>query len=66
MLSSDPETEQLFDLIQQMLIYEPRKRITAGEALVHPFFSSLHRNSHMSAQSKRSLSTQSSSNSETE
>ncbi|XP_064382463.1 dual specificity protein kinase CLK2-like isoform X2 [Halichondria panicea] len=66
MMSSDPETEQLFDLIQQMLIYEPRRRITAAEALEHPFFTSLHRNSHISTQLKRSISAQSSSNSETE
>ena len=66
MLSADPESEQLFDLIQQLLIYEPRKRITASEALKHPLFSALSRNTHNSVQSKRSLSSQSSTSSETE
>jgi CDC-like kinase len=71
MITADPEHEQLFDLIQQMLIYEPRKRLTSQEALKHPFFypytnsSSQHPTQH-STQSKRSLSSQSSSSSETE
>ena len=65
MLSADQEHEQLFDLIQQLLIYEPRKRLSAADALKHPFFAPLTRNTH-SVQSKRSLSSQSSSSSETE
>jgi CDC-like kinase len=71
MITADPEHEQLFDLIQQLLIYEPRKRLTSQEALKHPFFypythsSSQHPTQH-STQSKRSLSSQSSSSSETE
>ena len=43
MMSKDAETEQLFDLIQHLLIYEPRKRISASEALKHPFFASISR-----------------------
>ena len=43
MMSKDAETEQLFDLIHQLLIYEPRKRISASEALKHPFFASISR-----------------------
>lgn len=66
MLTVDVENEQLFDLITQLLIYEPRKRMTASDALKHPFFSSLTKSSHGSVQSKRSLSSQSSTSSETE
>lgn len=69
MLSSDVEHEQLFDLIQQLLVYEPRKRISAAEALKHPFFAPYNRSTHPmhpSTQSKRSLSSQSSSSSEAE
>ncbi|XP_030068638.1 dual specificity protein kinase CLK4 [Microcaecilia unicolor] len=33
----DLEHEQLFDLIQRMLEYDPEKRITLVEALQHPF-----------------------------
>lgn len=70
MISSDQEHEQLFDLIQQLLIYDPRKRLTSQEALKHPFFypytrSATTHTTH-STQSKRSLSSQSSSSSETE
>ena len=43
MMSKDAETEQLFDLIHQLLIYEPRKRISASDALKHPFFASISR-----------------------
>lgn len=70
MLSADPEHEQLFDLIQQLLIYDPRKRLASSEALKHSFFSPYVRSAphpaHTSTQSKRSLSSQSSSSSETE
>ena len=43
MMSKDAETEQLFDLIHQLLIYESRKRISASDALKHPFFASISR-----------------------
>lgn len=66
MLVVDTENEQLFDLIQQLLIFEPRKRMTASEALKQPFFSSLTKINHSSVQSKRSMSSQSSTSSETE
>jgi len=36
--SKDPETLDLFDLIDKMLDYEPSSRITLGEALAHSFF----------------------------
>jgi cyclin-dependent kinase 8/11 len=36
-LQLDPKLA-VFDLLQKMLIYDPEKRITATEALVHPFF----------------------------
>lgn len=38
MLSQDAEHELLFDLIEKMLQYDPAKRITLREALKHPFF----------------------------
>ena len=67
MLLQEHEHELMFDLIQQMLVYEPRKRITASEALKHPFFASLSRTTHHSVLPKRSLSSQgSSSSTETE
>lgn len=64
MMSSDQEHEHLFDLITQFLTYEPRKRMTAADALKHPFFAPLTRSTttHL-IQSKRSLSSQGSSSS---
>ncbi|XP_066268950.1 dual specificity protein kinase CLK2-like isoform X1 [Branchiostoma lanceolatum] len=41
MLVNDKEHEELFDLISQMLTYDPSKRITLSEALSHPFFALL-------------------------
>jgi CDC-like kinase len=37
-LDHDTDTNMLFDLIARMLEYEPYKRLTTREALVHPFF----------------------------
>ncbi|XP_077175255.1 dual specificity protein kinase CLK1 [Paroedura picta] len=37
----DSDHENLFDLIQKMLKYDPADRITLSQALKHPFFSSL-------------------------
>lgn len=42
MLSQDYEHQLLFDLMERLLEYEPLKRITAWEALKHPFFSHEH------------------------
>lgn len=38
MEQKDPETLELFDIIDKMLDYEPTSRITLSEALAHPFF----------------------------
>ncbi|XP_075566776.1 dual specificity protein kinase CLK1 isoform X4 [Pelecanus crispus] len=38
MTCHDSDHENLFDLIQKMLEYDPDKRITLEEALKHPFF----------------------------
>lgn len=41
MQSHDEEHQELFDLIQRMLEYEPTARITLKEALQHPYFKRL-------------------------
>ena len=33
---------EIIDLIEKLLEYEPHKRITAKEALQHPFFALVH------------------------
>ena len=35
--------DEMFDLINKMLIYEPSRRLTLPEALRHPFFDKLKR-----------------------
>ncbi|XP_051170306.1 dual specificity protein kinase CLK2 isoform X1 [Leptopilina boulardi] len=40
-LSEEDDHRQLFDLIQQMLIYDPSQRITLKDSLNHPFFDAL-------------------------
>lgn len=38
-----PETNALaVDLLERMLVFDPRKRISVDQALAHPYFSSLH------------------------
>lgn len=41
LLSDDEDHRHLFELVSQMLEYEPSQRITLAEALKHPFFSKL-------------------------
>ncbi len=55
-LACDPVIwEEMFDLISKMLIYEPSKRLTFGEALRHTFFADL-RNQAYSRSSDSSIS----------
>jgi dual-specificity kinase len=35
---SSPHNTYLLDLLQKMMVYEPSQRISAREALRHPFF----------------------------
>lgn len=41
MTSQCPDHEQLFDLIQKMLEYDPARRLSMDQAFKHPFFSCL-------------------------
>lgn len=41
LLSDDEDHRQLFELVSQMLEYEPSQRITLSDALKHPFFEKL-------------------------
>uniref|UniRef100_A0A1I8ELZ2 Protein kinase domain-containing protein n=1 Tax=Wuchereria bancrofti TaxID=6293 RepID=A0A1I8ELZ2_WUCBA len=41
MKSNDPEDVELFDIISEMLTYEPSQRITLGSALDHRYFKRL-------------------------
>ena len=43
MNSNEPEHVELFELIEQMLEYEPPSRITLDYALKHRYFEWLHR-----------------------
>ena len=46
-LGFDKSTDQLLHLIWQLLAWDPLKRISAAEALRHPFFSNTRRTSNM-------------------
>lgn len=41
MLHDSLEHAQLFDLMRRMLEFDPSRRITFSEALLHPFFAGL-------------------------
>lgn len=41
MTSNEPEHVELFELIEQMLDYEPTSRITLADALKHRYFDRL-------------------------
>ncbi|TNM98718.1 hypothetical protein fugu_013282 [Takifugu bimaculatus] len=45
MTSDNKDHEQLFDLIEKMLTYDPAKRLTLDQCLQHPLFSCYHQNS---------------------
>jgi len=38
MMSDEQDHQQLFDLVEKMLEYDPKRRITLSESLRHPFF----------------------------
>lgn len=42
--SNNKDHEQLFDLVEKMLDYDPAKRLTLDRCLQHPFFSCYHQN----------------------
>lgn len=41
MMSDETDHQQLFDLVEKMLEYDPKRRITLAESLRHPFFERL-------------------------
>jgi CDC-like kinase len=41
MMSDEPDHQQLFELVEKMLEYDPKRRITLVETLRHPFFERL-------------------------
>jgi CDC-like kinase len=41
MTAQSADHEQLFDLVQKMLEYDPTKRLSLDQALRHPFFTCL-------------------------
>jgi CDC-like kinase len=41
MMSDEQDHQQLFELIEKMLEYDPKRRITLADALRHPFFERL-------------------------
>ena len=41
MVSDEQDHQQLFELIEKMLEYDPKRRITLLETLRHPFFERL-------------------------
>lgn len=41
MMSDEQDHQQLFDLIEKMLEYDPKRRITLIETIRHPFFERL-------------------------
>ncbi|XP_056152693.1 dual specificity protein kinase CLK4b isoform X1 [Lampris incognitus] len=43
MVSQSEDHQQLFDLIEKMMDYDPAKRLSLDQALQHPFFSCYHK-----------------------
>uniref|UniRef100_A0A8C2XI39 dual-specificity kinase n=1 Tax=Cyclopterus lumpus TaxID=8103 RepID=A0A8C2XI39_CYCLU len=52
MLSKGEDHEQLFDLIEKMMEYDPAKRLSLEQALHHPFFSCYRKSSSKSTSSR--------------
>jgi CDC-like kinase len=47
MMSEELDHQQLFELIEKMLEYDPKRRITLIEVLRHPFFERLSLEQHI-------------------
>ena len=41
MMSDEQDHQQLFELIEKMLDYDPKRRLTLADSLRHPFFERL-------------------------